>query len=230
MPIYRAQVTLNRRSGIPRDAVTNSWTFLTDSPNAEAVAGSVTTQLELFYAAIRSFLSNTLSQEVNANRVKLYRLTPGQAGPQDDVLGPPLAQRSWSMGPTATGSAAAELAVALSFNADIFGISEEQGTSRPANRRRGRVFIGPLGDNTGVPEPTTNELRPSDGFRNSILDAVMTMNANLAAIAPAIIHVAYSAMDNVTRPIVRYSVDNAYDVQRRRGVRPTNKLQRLVIA
>lgn len=83
-------------------------------------------------------------------------------------------------------------------------------------RRRGRTYIGPMsasglittGGDVYITTPVVNVLAAA-------ADALITNQANGLRLA------VYSEADGVARVITNGWVDNAYDIQRKRGAAPT---------
>lgn len=104
-----------------------------------------------------------------------------------------------------------EVAICLSYTA-----SDDVDASTP--RRRGRIYLGPL-DTNG-----SGSVRPGAGM----IDAVLDFGEALAQVGTAsnTTWKMYSQRDNVTAKIEAIFCDNAWDTQRRRGLKPTNRTSR----
>lgn len=198
MALYRIQSTLFMTSGIPEDAVVNTiWVESTDS--AEVIAEMVpafATNLDLF----RGHFPSTVRQLNHS--IKTYAM----ADPEPRA---PIDEYSWSFTNAPTGNPAPpELAICLSFQgARVSGESQA--------RRRGRIYLGPL-DVADV----ASDGRPTSGLVN---DAV-TLGEGLLSASAGMTGgkwVVWSPTSNDSTEITNGWVDNAFDVQRRRGVSPT---------
>jgi hypothetical protein len=199
--VYEVQVRINKDSGIPEDATTNTFHFArTDLlPWAAGDWTTVKGWLTTFYSTITPVLSSACVD--NLYPVKAYNTgDPSPRAPQFvDVLTPG-ASPGASAGPD-------ELAVCLSYQAGLVS-----GTSQA--RRRGRVFIGPLINPSGQ--------RPS----STVITAVR--NAGIALLASSTAHatmrwVVYSRVNNGIVYVTNGWVDDAFDVQRRRGLKPVSR-------
>lgn len=113
-----------------------------------------------------------------------------------------------------------EVAVCLSYQASkVSGV--------PMARRRGRIYIGPLCVKAGTNDTVGFQDRPSIGFQQAILDAAEDLAVAFAA--NNALWSVYSRADDpgdtgdtaAFHPIIQFSVDNAFDTQRRRGCAPT---------
>lgn len=203
MTIHRLLVTIQRDSGIPADAITNSFHF--DGSGADT--DNVFDIVEDFYNTVPTGgtlnVASLLSQDLanTGATMKLYRLSD----PKPRV---PRAERTWEPDITGSGgSLPAEVALVASFRA-----AYESG--KPTSRRRNRVYIGPLRENVNV-------------HGQPYATAIETINkamTDMKAAADASISwewVCYSPKDNEGHSVIGGWVDNAFDSQRRRGEAPT---------
>lgn len=201
MVTIRAQVILHTVDATPANYVTNSFAFTGTDP--VPVLGGITTALKDFYDDITaSFLSNDIAQ--NGHEIKYYDL-PGP------VPNYPIEEDVWNLAADPSGpQLPQEVALCLSF----------QGARTPGfpqNRRRGRVYIGPLG--TGA---NTNG-RPTSGFVTQLATAAATLKANIIALAGDTVWSVWSTVDQAGVPIDNGWVDNVWDTQRRRGLVETSR-------
>lgn len=212
---YLIQTIMSSTSGLVEDEVVNDWAVDFGGP------GTSTGQLEDAMSAVGDFfrLGATAGDRVGSyiggsidrgatHRIELREIV---AGP----LGPPLITQDW-LGPTsavATSNLPTECAAVLSFHADLTGIFEEVGVTRPRARRRGRVFIGPLTTGAVVvadPQPVLhNDFRVAmQANAVAMFDALATIGAEWSV---------WSRVDQTLRQVVGGWTDNAPDTQRRRG-------------
>lgn len=196
-----AQVTIAMTSGIPRDAVVNNFYF--DMVNkADSDFAQITAAIQTFYSSITPQLSSLVNR--TGNVIKYY--DHGDLTPRV-----PRATQTFNLtGTVGSGALPAELAICLSFQAD-----RESGV--PQARRRGRVYIGPLSTPTNTNGLVTASHR--DAIKNAakvFLDA-STANTNY-------VWVVHSHNSSTTdRPVTNGWVDDAFDIQRRRGLVPTSR-------
>jgi len=202
MPLpVNAQVTIAMTSGIPRDSVVNNFYFDMVSKTSTDF-DQITTALAAFYSAMKPQLSSKVNP--TGNVIKYYDhndLTPRV---------PRYTSTFNITGGVAAGALPSELAVCISFQA-----ARESGV--PQARRRGRVYIGPLStavNLNGMVDPAHRDI-----FKNAakgLLDA-----STAAANYVWVVHSHNSETDD--RPVTNGWVDDAFDIQRRRGLVPTSR-------
>lgn len=222
--LYVAVVTLRRTSGITDDDINNVFTFVDSAATSDSdVANTLTTRLTNFYNVINSaagkvtdYLSEALSRAAG-NRIDYY-FTDDFSGATP--LGSPVETRSWVL---ASGSAStpipSEVCAVVSFHGNLTDIPERDGSTRPASRRRGRVFIGPLEQTALVENAVTHEAELNPTCINVLKGAatdLMNLNDHLAWCV-------WSKADAAQHPVVGGYVDNAFDTQRRRGNKATTR-------
>lgn len=210
MPIIRAQVTIPYDSNLPEDVVVNTFHFNVTTANQTA-HDVIAAMLADFYGTVPEGAAGAISAFLSANlnsanaSIRTYDLSQAEPRQPIDVTNP-----GW----TWAGAGAflpEELAVCLSFQA--VGVSGE-----PQARRRGRVYIGPLGQN--ALETTGN--RPEQDFIDRLVAAAQTLKDE--SITNAARWVVYSeAAGGVGYNVDNGWCDNAFDVQRRRGVAATSR-------
>lgn len=205
-----AQVVFGSDSGLPEDDVVNTWHFLTGGSFTDTFVTSthtneITARLQDFYTEpyptnrIQSYMSPRLND--NDATVRIYNMQDAQ--PRTPVAINPLTIAF-------TGNALpSEVALCASFQAT-------PASGMIQARRRGRVYLGPLNEAalaTGAseaPEP------------NFILEVVNAMEA-LFDSNSSCTWVVYSTVDDDWSLVSEGWVDNAWDTQRRRGIRPTTR-------
>lgn len=202
--LYRLQSTLKTDSMIPADYVTNTAYFTFDgggTPSSEQLDGP---------AAIMRTMYNILW----ANNVMSAALQMGGHDWSLYKMSDPLPRVPVKEGVYATFSgspsvaAPAELSMVLSFHGDltVSGVNKA--------RRRGRFYIGPLGFLGGEPIGS-NQVGYVHAAGNAMLLA-SSSNTDWT-------WVVYSPTGDTSTPVVGGWVDNAYDVQRRRGLKATSR-------
>lgn len=199
MPLYRTQVELAMTSGNPDDKATNVWHFIADDLTALDLA---LTQVTTFYAAIDGNLSALIA--ATGHRIRCYDLadTKPRAPVRDQGAG------TLSLG---TGALPPELALCMSFQAP-----RQSGVSQA--RRRGRLYLGPL---------SSTAYTTSTGFPTStILTNIGNAVQNLLDASQAATTWAWAVYSPTTETAIEVNdawVDNAFDIQRRRGVAATSR-------
>lgn len=203
---YTAQFILQGASNLPEDRYVNTFAFAEDGGTPvshEDAATGITSALETFYTTDPAALG-TLEQ--------FYPLHVGTVGEvrvynfADDVPREPIIN-TFAFSPGASGAIPSEVAVCLSYYAD-----------RNLPTQRGRIFLGPLTRDTFASQGTA-PARPSQGF----IDLIAACGTRLAVTGAFGGLLRWSVLSRVIpgvgtfQPITDGWVDNAFDVQRRRG-------------
>lgn len=199
MPNYSVQISLATDSGLDKDRVVNTWSC---EAADDAAASDFGVAVRDVYQGLTSYLSNDIAQ--NGHLIKIYDrsdLPPRQ----------PVEETTWNL--TTGPSAAAlpnEVALCLSFQG-----TPESGVSQA--RKRGRVFIGPLGQNT-----IASTGRPASAFVTDLVaEGAQLLAASTAD--PDWTWTVYSSTTGDSSPVVDGWVDDEYDTQRRRGREATSR-------
>lgn len=204
MVAVKAQVSLPYKSSVPTDVAVNVWSFEIDD-DTETEYAQVQGFLFEFYKAVCPFLSPVL--DITKILTKIYL----RSDPQPQV---PKYDLEWGTGvATASDPIPEECAVCLSFK----GVSV---SGVPPARRRGRIYLGPLGDNT-VLEDASGRARVNGSFDNAIEAGIVAGTAELTTAGNA--HTVWSETTSTNVVIASYWVDNAFDTQRRRGPVSTSR-------
>jgi len=156
-----------------------------------------------FYDDLVSYYSVAVAQ--NGHMIKYYEL-PG--------LTPnyPFEEDTFNLAAPPAGSGLpSEVSLVLSFQ----GIRQ---AGFPQARRRGRIYIGPL-DTSGM-----DDQRPLATFVTNLANAGATFKSNIQAITGGQHNWAiWSSVDQECVDVANGWVDNAWDTQRRRGLRATSR-------
>jgi hypothetical protein len=194
MPLIRAQIEVAATSTAPRDKF-----IMTPWFNQGAVAEAGGTNWSGLANDLATGISNWLvspgSREV---RVKLYNWDDPAPPhfPEADVI------KNTGLAPAANFPR--ELAVCLSFYA-----------SRNLPRQRGRLYVPQVLINV-----TPVDERPNASARSRVA-ALPPILSGLGGVD--IDWVVYSRMDRTRRTVTNWYVDDEWDVQRRRGLKPTTR-------
>jgi hypothetical protein len=217
--LYRAQVTIPLDSGIPDDAVVNTWHFDDDD---DPIAGPEDTQgwildaLTGFYQAIDSVVYPAIV--ASAATVRMYDM-------RDAEPRVPRAIETIALTPSANDALPSEVALCLSFAAPYTsGVN-------PA-RRRGRIFLGPL--NAGVGGMVGSQNRPDLAVRQTIAAAAATLVDGVEHPGSPGLHLKWAiyspatdaggaTLDDSFFDVTSGWIDDAFDTQRRRGAAPTER-------
>lgn len=187
-------------SAIPNDAIVNTWHF-----DVEELSSGLTdaiAALDTFYGDIANKLSENCSF-ASATYTAYNMASPMPRAPVAVVEATDYTTGSTAMPP--------ELALCLSFQG-----ARISGT--PQARRRGRVYIGPLANvqntttSTIVASATVTQLKDAGAalLAASVADADWTWCV-------------YSTANDELVDVASGWVDNAFDIQRRRGTEATQR-------
>jgi len=205
---YQVQVTIPYFNGLPRDCATNVLHFLHDAgPPDGAAQTALITALRNFYFHVYGG-SNSIAAYADpvGCRMKLYDLS--HAIPRTPILD---ATASFAAVIDSSTLLPPELAVVLSISgAGVPGVSMQS--------QRGRVYLGCQPDSASNPGSITSFPTVSSVARSNIIDAAQTLFDELATINwQWVIH---SRVHGTDYPVVKGYVDDAFDIQRRRGQDP----------
>ena len=193
MALYRCQITLAMDTGLGEDATTNTMYFDSDT---EAALADVFDEISTMYSTFGTVLSSLV--DTGTSSIKAYRLSDPE---------PRIPVRQSGLGVFTTSSAAGptEVACVLSYEgARVSGL--------PQARRRGRMFIGPIG-------PTSTD-RPSSGLIAQVLSGAQGL-LDASDLATDWTWAQYSPTNGVGIDVTNGWVDNEWDTQRRRGRKAT---------
>lgn len=201
MPNLRAQLTVPMIvAGVGGDLISNTWHFATEGATTrQAAADAAQGWLETFYGVVDAYTPSALMG--SPATVKWYDLS--EAEPRT-----PFDENSFTWTATAGSAMPSEVACVLSFHAAYVSGS-------PKARRRGRIYLGPFLNTINDPPG-----RFTPGFLNAIGPAAgaLLTSSNASALAKWIV---YSPTDGQGRNVVGGWLDNAFDIQRRRGLEAT---------
>jgi hypothetical protein len=210
-----AQVTLQKKSGIPADAVQNNFVF--DPPALDsagqllcfsAITDFYNTTGALSGDKVATWLGSSVSRAVDGVTVKLYDISAHLNG---SAHGSPVAISHFTLAAGVGDGLPDEVACALSFHSAYGSDAEFAPGSRPRSRDRGRVYIGPLTDQAIHVNTTTNEIMLVQALRTTVAEAanrLKGMSANWSV---------WSRRRAAIAPVVAGWVDDRFDSQRRRG-------------
>lgn len=235
------RAVMHNVTGIPADDIVNDFAFTASLEQDDAQWLNLVSRVDDFYntaasntVRVGSYMSDAINRAAT-HRMDGYRIVSG-------ALGSPIFSTAW-LGPATMVPGADrlpnEVAACLSFHADLDGVVEEEagtssipsteeaidqgaptthpGHARPRARRRGRLYIGPLINNTIL--HTTPNPRMSDGFLLAMREGgVRLIDGNDDAGSGGSWGV-WSRRDQQVHVITGGWTDDAIDTQRRRGVK-----------
>lgn len=213
----RVQAVLAGQSGLARDAIVNTFHFKKTGAGGlnDTDFAALNTMVTQFYTAppasvdsVAHWIGRSVNRGTDACSVKVYDL--GTTPPRVPVVFP---MSFPSFAGSADDSLPREVALCLSFKA----------VTKPGPRGRGRVYIGPLRkvccvDGTGFAPMPTNAIQET-----LTACALRLLDASAAAGLPWQVN---SKMDTAQHmhTVTSWWIDNEFDTQRRRGLRPTNRV------
>lgn len=201
MPNVRVQVRIPHSNGVPADTVVNTWHFFADAAD-EGTLGSIKTALNTFYEALDTYKGDAMSW--GSSRYRIYDLSESEPRqPIEDVAAGITSAPSGDNLPH-------ELAICLSFRGELV-------SGTPAARRRGRIYFGPLSSGTMTVTGTVNAT-----FRAALATAggQLLLTSTLASDWSWGV---YSPTAGALYEVEAGWVDDAWDIQRRRGVVATTR-------
>jgi hypothetical protein len=222
---FKIVTTWSRRSGIPKDAVMNTWHYT--APSAAPSTQDYTNWeqgYKAFLIGIAPHMSQCLGTLATDLKIQFYQLpnTPGGVGvPKHEIITAPPA-------PGAFGSLPGEVSVVLTMLSYLTGVPEHgPGGTRPASSRRNRVFLGPLDSGIVFQDTQTSEATVSAQAMDTITNSWVTHMAHDQQINNWV-PVTFSRKSWTTAQTAQCYVDNAFDTQRRRGNDPTARATKVV--
>lgn len=202
-----AQVNFHAVSGLPEDTVVNTLYFQAQGADgAEDVAPDVIADIETAFTGdhgaaaggpVWQHMSTALSGLVT---VKCYVMS--DAEPRVPTA---IGELDFTAGDLGTSQLPREVAMCLSFHANYT-------SGGNAARRRGRIYVGPLGSTSNILDTATGG--PAASIITALKDMGVWLRDSLTANAVWCVN---SDADSTLRPVTEGWVDNAFDTQRRRG-------------
>jgi len=213
MPTYRISASLERKSGLPEDRVVNTFYFKDNvlPPNQEATITAAENAVKDFYNGVTGTNTNVaayISNIIKAGAVHVLKTyVAGLAAPN-----PPIRESFFTLLNNNGQPAPADVALCLSYRGSL-----EQGLD-PKNRR-GRLYIGPL--SLGSIQTSANG---SDALPNEALRIAMREAAKRLLDLTSIRWQLWSPTTLNFVDLTHAWIDDQFDTQRRRGVKPTSRL------
>jgi hypothetical protein len=232
---FLVQSTLVSSTGMARDSVSNSICVQQNDGDGDEFLFDFAGALWGFYAGtapgaltnVSALMSPVLSRVADAHTIDVYDINGKLDGTPH---GSPVFSLPFSINPTLPASTALPSEVAVCLTIEALGRADEPverpdgadaGTAvdRPRQRSTGRMYIGPLAASTvaivgGVARPDAN-------IRDTVRLAAVDMFNKIDALDVGVRPVVWSRKDAQVRPVAAVSIDNAFDIQRRRGEEPT---------
>ncbi len=214
MAVAKVQVRFARTSLLPEDVVVNTFHFFVSGTTVSAAnAATITQKVIDFYkrpalpgSAITQFISQVISRSQDAHEVRVYDMgNPIPRQPITSTFFSILSANSTTVLPS-------EVAIVLSLKAPV-------PIGGNPKRYRGRLYIGPLTTNV-LGSSENGDVRIPSGTRQQLLDAAVGL---MAGAAETIAWGIWSEVDQELRRITSAYVDDAFDTQRRRGSKSSER-------
>lgn len=219
MAHWMAQVVLPYFTNIPRDVSVNTLHFDVTTSDSAATAQAIataTTQLYNLSAVGRTnpiayYIAGVVSRTANAARVKIYNMDLPKPRP-------PILEHPWTLGPAASGNnLPLEVSIVSSFQGDL-------SAGVPQARRRGRVYLGPLGAHAVSQGSGSAFPQVVEGVRLDIAGAFSDYSSAIPVATDG--DAQWCVWSRVNSDLVRITngwVNNEPDTQRRRQSQPTSR-------
>lgn len=197
-----------------------------NTPLMEAVRDFYTVVAAGATLTVGQYIGESVSRVTNAAQVLLYRNSTLDG---TVPFGSPIASLSFTVPTAAAGDPyPEEVASVISYHADLTDVpvsipnpTPPPATIRPAQRQRGRCYVGPLQVSAGV--GGGNQSRPSATFRTNATEAFKELAETINAIDPTLYFGIWSKADAEVWQATAGWMDDAWDTQRRRGVEATTR-------
>jgi len=227
---------LQLATNIAADRIVNTFCVVGDTgellENAQAVADAITDHYSDAPATpgistINEYLSDDLVRGSAVNAIKMYDIDDHLDG---SPHGSPIWENTWILPTIGMGGTSLPHEVAVKCRLEAFGRAAapvetpdgpDAGTAvdRPQQRLTGGVYYGPL-QSVAVTQ-ADGFARPAPTFRMVVVNAIKDINADLDAL-PTIAYLGVWSRKNANVHKVEFAkVDDAFDTQRRRGIKPS---------
>lgn len=201
---HNVQITLPSTTGLAKDAVVNSWWVL-GGAKGDGPANALLVAFQGFYSTVGPWINGSVSRAQLTN----FKVT-SETDPKPRL---PWAEADAISLPAPNGAQLPrEVAICTSFRGEYLS-----GTVNA--RRRGRVYIGPLTDDSMTAQAT-----PGETFKSAIVTATRELAEELQEYAGGAYALGvYSRVNDGISQVVAGWVDNEFDTQRRRGLAATSR-------
>lgn len=236
MSVFLVRAGLTAKSGLPEDVIVNDFVFNTEPGVTGGDAGPLlVANVEEFYNTtaagaanpVNKYIAQQVERTAQACTMDVYDITDHLTPVVGQGFGSPVYTATWTMGGAPGNNAVpGELAICLSLQADVTNVPQEGGggTTRPAARRRGRIYIGPADTAVAFSVGTKGEARVAAAARTDITQAALAlMNHHLDPSPNGFAWSVWSRADGQSRAALTAWVDDAPDIIRKRGVSPTTR-------
>lgn len=239
--LARVALTLQRSSALPEDRVVMSWWFYLppgwDAPDLTGLLTAVRDWMIVTPAGaslgIEDYLATTVALNNHTVSVYTYDMATGERLTFE--LDAPQGTITFNLGGTGAGAQPAEVACCVSHRNNTGAVPGGGNFGAPPARRRGRVFVGPLGTSASG-TVLAGDARPLAAFTDTLRKATLALKtAAEANTTPMVIYSRpFAGRGEIERPgrptlpaipartgqaYLTESIwtDDAWDTQRRRG-------------
>jgi len=218
---YLARVIFQGTSGFPRDRYTNDFvlnmsTAIPNQAGADVMCDTIHDEFYAFLVGGNNLIETHYSNQIQRGTDKMTVTFTDLTGHLDGVgLGSPDFVSTHDLANASGSPLPEEVSAVLSFKADTAGLLEVSGSTRPKARRRGRLYLGPL--NSGTIGTAGAGVFLALAFQGTILGAASNFLDQVPEWS------VWSRKDAAVHPVVDGWLDNAFDTQRRRGVRANGR-------
>lgn len=212
--LWRVQVSLQDVSGLSADEYINTIYLANGPANRPApVWADVATAVTDFYFQIKGYLSSTISG--NLNWIRIYDTAAVKGSP-------PIFEQQMNLRGSGSNPGAGQTPMPNEVSCCLTYHAAHPPIVLPRQSWRGRIYIGPLNATAVSADASTGSSRPDPAFRANLVAAAIVLERKLANVVLAEWVIASNKHDYVMA-IDNFSVDDAWDTQRRRGSAPTVK-------
>lgn len=199
------RMLFERELGENRDRVV--WGFHVDAASAPS-ASTWQTMMAFAWGEAPSHFGVVMQQEYDASQFQVYDVSAGGPPVSEELADPALFPITGNSGPQ-------EVQVCVTrWTDDSIG----------RERKHGRWYVGPISGSY------LNAARPASALQTRIQQFQQALHAQFTSNGMDPVVVSRTTGLATGYPITQYSIDNAWDTQRRRGIDPTDELVFPVVA
>lgn len=234
--MFQLQSKLASVTGLPQDTCEN--VIHVAIPDGTYAGGDPLALMEAFRdfynevptggaLAVGARISESISRAAGACSITIYS-TDDLSGVSG--FGSPIASLNFTLTAAQVGSGLPEeVAIIASYHGDLtdvpVSVIVDPGppvvTIRPQQRRRGRLYLGPLQAAAGT--EASLQFRPNQQIQDELGEAMVDLAAAIVAVDPTFYLGVWSKADEDVWEVVGGYVDDAWDTQRRRGLEATER-------
>lgn len=239
MPDILAAVQFTAKSGQPRDNVVTNFAFSMPAGwGGDADLTALKDEIEGLYDglasgqqnALSAYLGNSLVRTADGVVIDVYDITGHLDG---SPHGSPIGSRAFTLGASlGTGDLPREVQLCVTLRGIGWATAlvevpdgADPGTAvdRPKQRHSGRHYFGPLsaGNAVAAADAVTGDVRPGATFRADVLAAYKDFAEDVKDMWAGARFGVWSRRMEFIHTVEAIQVDDAFDIQRRRGSSPS---------